>query len=157
LYIKMKLLLSKELGRLATWLRILGLDAEYFRQQNLSSLVIQALRDDRVIITRNQHLARRSGMRIVVLESEKIKEQIAEVLKALNIGVNKDIIFSRCIICNLPLVSVEKETIKDKVPEYVFKTQETFVTCPACQRIYWQGTHWGNINEILKEAGANNE
>ncbi len=147
----MKFLLSNELGRLANWLRILGFDAEYFPPQNLSSLIIQALREERVIITRNQHLPKHTGIRIVVLKSEKIKEQVAEILKALNTAVNKDIMFSRCTICNVPLVPVEKEKIKDKVPEYVFKTQSAFTACPKCQRIYWQGTHWGNVRQTLEE------
>jgi len=35
-----------------------------------------------------------------------------------------------------------KETIKDRVPPYVYQTQEHFAECPACRRLYWQGTHW---------------
>ena len=147
----MKLLLSKELGRLANWLRILGLDAEYFRQENLSSLVIQALREERIIITRNQHFSRHSGIKIVILRSEKIKQQLPEVLKALNIAVNKDIMFSRCIICNVPLVPIEKEKVKERVPAYVFETQGSFTTCPKCSRVYWPGTHWGNVQKTLEE------
>jgi len=41
--------------------------------------------------------------------------------------------------------------VKDKVPEYVFKTQEFLVTCLKCHRIYWQGTHWGNVAKTLEE------
>jgi len=40
----MRFILTKELGRLAKWLRILGFDAEYFNQDNLSSLMVSALR-----------------------------------------------------------------------------------------------------------------
>ena len=81
----MKFILTKELGRLAKWLRILGFDAEYFNQDNLSSLIIQALRDERIILTRNQRLPKHAGMKIILIKSEKIKEQMAEILKALKI------------------------------------------------------------------------
>lgn len=147
----MKFILTRELGRLAKWLRILGFDTEYYNKDNISSLIIQALRDNRIIITRNSRLPRSAGLKIVLVSSERLKEQVPEVLAALKIKLSDDKMFTRCIICNRELVSVEKETVKDKVPEYVFKTQEEFVACPGCERIYWQGTHWGNVAKSLKE------
>lgn len=147
----MKLLLTPELGRLSKWLRILGFDAEYFKEDNASSLIIQALRDDRIILTRNQRLPQAHGIKIVLIKQERIKAQLSEVLKALEVQPDPEIMFSRCIICNVELAEIEKEKIKDRVPEYVFRTQEDFITCPKCKRIYWQGTHWGNVQNMLKE------
>ena len=147
----MKFILTRELGRLAKWLRILGFDADYFNQDNISSLIIQALRDNRVILTRNHRLPKSLGLKITTVQAERIKEQVAEVLKALQIKLSSDRMFTRCILCNEELVSVDKEKVKDRVPEYVFKTQENFVSCPKCNRVYWQGTHWGNVSQTLKE------
>ncbi len=147
----MKFILTKELGRLAKWLRILGYDAEYFSGDNHSSLFIQALRDDRIILTRNQHLPKRTGLQIILVDSEEIKQQLTEVVKTLKLQLNKDIMFTRCILCNTLLAQVDKLTVQDKVPEYVFKTQENFITCPKCKRIYWQGTHWGNVRKMIEE------
>lgn len=147
----MKFILTKELGRLAKWLRILGFDAEYFEQDNLSSLMVEALRDERIILTRNQRLARPGAIKIILIQADIIKEQLREVLKKLNIRPISDMMFSRCILCNQELVDIDKEKVKDKVPEYVFKTQKDFITCPECKRIYWQGTHWGNVTKTLEE------
>jgi len=147
----MKLILTKELGRLAKWLRILGIDTAYFDQERLSSLIIQALKEDRIILTRNQRLVRPTGIRIVFIKSESIKEQLKEALEALRIQPEEKKMFTRCILCNEELLVIEKEKVKDRVPEYVFKTQEDFITCPKCQRIYWQGTHWGNVAQTVKE------
>ena len=147
----MKFILTRELGRLAKWLRILGFDTEYFKEANISSLIIQALRENRVIITRNHRLPRSAGLRIVLIKEEKLKEQLREVLKALEISLDSVLMFSRCIICNEELVEIAKDQIKDRVPEYVFNTQKDFISCPKCERIYWQGTHWGNVETILKE------
>jgi len=147
----MKLLLTRELGRLAKWLRILGFDTEYFKEANISSLIIQALRENRVIITRNHRLPRSAGLRIILIKEEKLKEQLREALKALEISLDSVLMFSRCIICNEELVEIAKDQIKDRVPEYVFNTQKNFISCPKCERIYWQGTHWGNVETILKE------
>jgi len=147
----MKLLLTKELGRLAKWLRILGLDAEYAGENNLSSLVIQALRDERIILTRNQRLLKTRGVKTLLIKNEKIKSQVAEVLGALNIKPDVAKMFSRCILCNEGLIDIDKIKVKEKVPEYVYQTQENFITCPKCKRIYWQGTHWGNVQKTLEE------
>ena len=77
----MKFILTKELGRLAKWLRILGYDTTYFCQGNPSSLIIQALRDGRIIITRNSHLSKSRGAKTVFIEAEKIKEQMSGRLR----------------------------------------------------------------------------
>ncbi len=147
----MKFILTKELGRLAKWLRILGFDAVYFNQDNTASLIIQSLRDNRIILTRNQRIVKTRGIRVVLIQQEKIKQQLAEVLNKLKINPGSDMMFTRCVICNQGLVAIDKEKVKGKVPEYVFQTQEGFITCPECNRIYWSGTHWGNVQNILKE------
>jgi uncharacterized protein with PIN domain len=145
----MKFILTKELGRLAKWLRILGFDTAYFNQDNLSSLIIQALREERIIITRNQRLPKSTGLKIVLIKQEVLKEQLQEILKILKIQPDSDMMFSRCIICNVELTDIRKDKVKDRVPEYVFKTQDKFITCPRCNRIYWSGTHWGNVAKTL--------
>jgi uncharacterized protein len=150
-----KFILSKELGRLAKWLRILGFDTVYYNQDNLSSLIIQALRDERIILTRNQRLPQARGLKIVLIKNEKIKKQVAEILQTLKIVLEPEMMFSRCILCNTELVYITKDEVKDKVPEYVFNTQEDFLTCPQCNRIYWQGTHWGNVRKTLEEVKWN--
>lgn len=146
----MKFLLTRELGRLAKWLRILGYDTAYFNQDNLSSLIIQALRDNRIILTRNHRLPQSRGVKILLIKAERIKQQIRELMEMLKLKPDSDNMFTRCIICNEELADIDKEKIKDQVPEYVFKTQEDFVTCPKCKRVYWQGTHWGNVEQTLK-------
>ncbi|MCM8780871.1 MAG: Mut7-C RNAse domain-containing protein [Candidatus Omnitrophica bacterium] len=150
----MKFILTKELGRLAKWLRILGLDAEYFNQGNPSSLIIQALREERVIITRNHRLPKARGIKILVITQGQLKSQLTEVLEKFSIRPNPELMFSRCTICNLELEHVDKRAIKEKVPEYVFNTQDEFFICPRCQRIYWSGTHWKNVENTLKEIGS---
>jgi len=147
----MKFILTKELGRLAKWLRILGFDTEYYQKDNLSSLIIQALRDERIIISRNQHLPLSKGIKIILIGAEKIKEQVAEALKKLNLQAQEGAMFSRCILCNVELKDIAKDKVKEKVPEYVYQTQKDFITCPKCKRIYWPGTHWGNVEKILTE------
>ena len=147
----MRFILTPELGRLAKWLRILGFDAVYFTKINFSSLLIQALRDRSIILTRNSHLINKArAVRFIQIKSDEVNQQLRQVLKELNITPDKNMMFSRCLICNLELEEIDKQQVKNKVPDYVFKTQDEFLTCPSCQRIYWSGTHWGNISKTLQ-------
>jgi hypothetical protein len=150
----MKFILSRELGRLAKWLRILGFDTAYFNQDNTAGLIIQALREERLIITRNHRLAGSSRIKTFLVKTERLKDQLSEILKGLKLDINGDMMFSRCIICNVELEHIDKEKARSKVPEYVFDTQDNFIACPKCKRIYWSGTHWGNVAQTLKEIGV---
>ena len=147
----MKFLLTSELGRLAKWLRILGFDAEYTREKNTGSVIIRALRDGRIILTRNHHFPKRTGIRILTLRSQALKSELAETIKELKLAVNDDMMFSRCTICNKELVNIERSRVAGRVPEYIYEANEKFLTCPKCSRVYWQGSHWGNVSSTLKE------
>jgi uncharacterized protein with PIN domain len=88
--------------------------------------------------------------RFVHVKSDQPQQQLKQVVKELNIKPDEDRMFSRCIICNTELHEIDKHKVADKVPAYVFKTQDCFLTCPSCLRIYWQGTHWGNVSRTLE-------
>ena len=148
----MQFILTPELGRLAKWLRILGFDAVYLRQINFASLLIQALRDNRIILTRNLHFINKARVvKAVWIKSQGLNRQLKQILKELNIKPEKELMFSRCTICNTKLNKISKQQVRQRVPGYVFKTQDNFFSCHSCQRIYWPGTHWGNVANILKE------
>lgn len=145
----MKFLTTKELGRLCKWLRILGYDCEYFTEDNLTSLTIKSLREDRIILTRNARLSERAGFKVLHVKSDLVKEQLKQVLEEFKLKIDRDEMFTRCTICNTLLEEIRKEEAEDKVPPFVYKTQEDFVRCSVCGRVYWQGTHWGNVTEYV--------
>ena len=148
----MKFILTPELGRLSKWLRILGFDVAYISRDDITALIIQALRDNRIILTRNTRLLNKLRVgRAIGIKSDSVSLQLKQVLGDLNIRVDQQNMFSRCTICNTELSRVDKEKIQGKVPEYVFNTQEEFFSCLACRRIYWAGTHWGNVRRCLEE------
>ncbi|RKY38227.1 MAG: hypothetical protein DRP72_02210 [Candidatus Omnitrophota bacterium] len=148
-----KFILTKELGRLARWLRILGFDTYYYTSDNMGTLIIYALRENRVIVTRRKRV---DDMKVVVVETNDVRSQIRELVEKLKLKIDESLMFSRCVICNEPLEKVDKEEIRGKVPEYVYISQQEFYRCSSCQRLYWQGSHWGNVKEILKKVLAGN-
>ena len=150
----MRFILTKELGRLAKWLRILGFDAEYFTENKESTLIIKALQEDRVILTRNAHLGQHVGIKRLNIRFDDVHQQLRQAIEELALKPDAALMFNRCTICNEELLKADKENIKDKVPEYVLNTSEEFMSCPRCRRTYWRGSHWGNVNAILKEISS---
>ena len=68
------------LGTLAKWLRILGYDTQFDTSLSDDQLVRLARAQDRVLLTRDQELAQRRGLDIVFVTSERLDDQIIQVL-----------------------------------------------------------------------------
>jgi uncharacterized protein with PIN domain len=142
------------LGTLAKWLRILGYDTLYDPDIDDHQLVRLARAEARVILTRDRELARRRGVRVLLIASERLDDQIQQVLADLDLEPDRS--FSRCPVCNEPLAAMDLETARSQVPAYVARTQRTFRSCPVCRRVYWRGTHWQRINEQLARLQSKN-
>jgi uncharacterized protein len=147
--VELRLVADAMLGTLAKWLRILGYDTLYDASWDDAFLVRLARAEDRVLLTRDTGLARRKGARIILLESEGIEEQLAQLQQALRLRAEARL--SRCPLCNMPLEAVSKDQAWGQVPPYVFATQQEFHLCPSCNRFYWRGTHWENMRKFIAD------
>jgi uncharacterized protein len=134
-------------GRLATWLRVLGYDTEYAGNLSDAAIAGQAQREDRILLTRDRELARRKNIRVLLIASEKVDEQLAQVVSAY--GCLRDEGEARCPVCNGALDDLAREEAQGRVPAHVYATQERFWLCRGCGRTYWQGTHWEAIQKRL--------
>lgn len=140
------------LGTLARWLRILGYDALYDPALDDHDLVRLARAGDRILLTRDRPLAQRPGLRVLLIDSDGLDAQLHQVIAELDLA--PDGAFSRCPICNEPLLPLEREAAQARVPAYVAQTQQSFKHCPSCGRVYWRGTHWQRMEEHLARLQA---
>jgi uncharacterized protein len=146
-----RLLVDAMLGRLARWLRLMGYDTAYWRDGSDLALIQQAAAEHRLILTRDRQLAGRRGIRAVLVASESLDEQIAEVRAVLASRVpTTPEPYSRCPECNEELYNLPREGARDLVPPYVWHTQSLFRRCPGCGRVYWRGTHWPGMQSKLE-------
>jgi len=127
-------------GRLARWLRVLGFDVAYSNAYEDDEIIRTAEQEKRVILTRDTGLAaRRCDAECLLIQSGNYKEQIQQVLGTFDL--RQFSVFSRCLECNAALKDIDRESVFERVPPYVYLTQERFAICPSCSRIYWHGTH----------------
>jgi uncharacterized protein with PIN domain len=153
-----KFVVDHNVGKLARWLRLMGYDARFFRGGSDAELVALALKEGRIIVTRDTRIMQRrlvakGRLKALLIESDQPERQIRQLIDSLHLDYRFNP-FSLCLECNQPLVERKKAELKELVPPYVFKTQEQFRQCPKCQRIYWRGTHWWAMTKRLEGLGG---
>ena len=154
LTVPIKFIVDSNVGKLARWLRIMGYDALFFKDIDDNKLVRIALSQDRVILTKDRQVLKRkviiSGkLKAVLIEDDDPKAQLAGVIKQLDLNCHFRP-FSLCLECNKKLIKQSKDRVCDRVPQYVFETQDEYMECPECRRVYWQGTHWESMCKELE-------
>ena len=135
------------LGRLAKWLRILGYDTLYKPAWSDLHLVRIARAQDRILLTRDLKLARRKGVQVLLMDSDSLDDQLAQLHQVLGVTGRKP--FGRCPVCNERLEPIDKAQARGQVPAYVFAKHEDFYLCRSCNRLYWRGTHWERMRERI--------
>jgi uncharacterized protein with PIN domain len=148
----MKFIADAMLGRLAKWMRIAGYDVEYSPQIEDSEIAERGIREERVILTRDTLLIRRKTVREnhFLVRPDGHREQLRQVVRNFPLDLRMHML-TRCLRCNRRLVPVPHSSLRGKVPEYVFKTQESFKTCPSCLRVYWGATHRESMVRELED------
>ena len=151
-----KFIVDLNVGRLAKWLRIMGYDALFVPGIEDGEIVRLAQEDGRIILTRDRYIMRRRAVAsgklgALLIDSEGLKRQLRQVVDTYQLTTLGG--FSRCIECNVSLVDVSRDGVQERVPPFVFQTQEEFMECPSCQKLYWRGTHWHNMLQELSRVG----
>ncbi len=138
-------------GKLARLLRMSGIDTWYDPTLGETGLARCAVANNRILLSRNRDLLQR---KIVtwghLVRAEHPEEQLIEIITLF--GLQKMIKpFSRCLNCNALLQPVKKSAILHRLEPLTRKYYHTFHLCPACDRIYWQGSHLQHMGETMQQ------
>lgn len=145
-----KFIADCHLGKLAKFLRLLGIDTLYFPHIEDDALIKLAKEENRTILTRDRCLSQRKNAPAFFLEPKETQAQL-KLLIALYKLQEHPLSLSRCIICNTPLQVIDKEKILERLPEKVKKYFDYFEYCPTCDRIYWRGDHYRRMKRYLDQ------
>lgn len=143
------------LGKLARWLRILGFDVAYFSTAEDPDLVALARREGRVLLTRDSGLIEKTAKRAdrLFIRGQDWEDQVVQVLDEFGLWdeVRPN---TRCLACNLPLKPLGREQARNLVSPYVGEHAASFAVCAGCQRVFWPGTHYGDMERKIARLRA---
>ncbi len=142
-------LLDNHLGRLAAYLRMLGFDSLYRNDYQDDELAWVASQQDRTLLTRDQHLLMRNAIQSGYwVRHQDPQQQLIEVVRRYRLA-SRIQPFRRCLHCNHPLEPVSKEAVLPRLEPLTQLYFDEFHICPACKRIYWKGSHYEHMQELL--------
>lgn len=136
------------LNKLASLLRLAGFDAVVVPDD--ADLAAVASREVRVALTRDVNLLKRSVLRHGYWVRNTDPEwQFTEVLERFDLVYRMDP-FARCLRCNVPVIAADPEALSDRLLPRTRDAFRQFSRCPACDRIYWQGSHYERLCHLLE-------
>ncbi len=158
------------LGRLASYLRMLGFDTWYRNDagdETLASLAsgrraadptagLRVAQDGRtparalrILLTRDRGLLKRSEVThgYCVRETNP-RLQLREVVRRFDLA-RTAAPFRRCLKCNGLLAPAPKESVGDRLLPQTRATFEEFWVCQTCAQVYWQGSHFERMRKLI--------
>ncbi len=145
----LRFLADVHLGRLAGYLRLAGFDTLYDNSWDDEQIAETAVRERRVLLTRDRGLLMRSVVSHgYLVRSARPREQLREVLDRFDLwGAVRPL--SRCSVCNVAVAAVERERVIERLPPRTAAHYQEFWLCPSCGRIYWRGAHYRSLMALL--------
>jgi uncharacterized protein with PIN domain len=146
-----RFLLDCHLGRLTAHLRALGFDCLYendFDDPDMADIVAA---QGRILLTRDRRLLMRKKVEHgYCLRSLNSMEQLKECIARFELA-NRTQPFHRCLKCNHPLEPVDKEKVLHLLEPLTRQYFDEFHQCPACGQVYWKGSHYDRMYELIKQ------
>jgi len=137
------------LGRLASYLRMLGFDTLYrndYRDEELAKL---SRSQGRALLTKDLGVLKRSAVThgYFVRETHP-QRQLREVVLRFDLSCAMTP-FQRCLRCNGLLQPALKQDVELRLLPRTKELYDEFHVCSACGRIYWKGSHYTRMRRLV--------
>ncbi len=146
-----RLLCDEMLQRLGRWLRAAGYDTLIAQGgQRDRDLLARALREGRLLVTRDRKLGEHKGApgAVVVLRANGLEECVAEMTERL--GIDWLLApFTRCVLCNSALAPLPP-ALESSIPAALSTPRADVSHCPLCWKVYWSGGHVDRMRRRLE-------
>jgi len=149
-----RFVLDGHLGRLAAFLRLAGFDCLYGKDADDRELAAASAAERRILLTRDLGLLKRRE----VTHGHAVREtnperQLQEVFARFHLQ-RLARPFTRCMRCNALLHPAGRDDVADKVPPRSLLHFDEFLACDGCGRVYWKGSHYKRLVEVLEKGQA---
>lgn len=147
-----RFVLDVHLGRLASYLRLLGFDCLYRNDYDDDELIAISHREHRTVLTRDTGLLKRAELTHgAFVHATEPRRQLREVLARFQLET-RIAPFTRCARCNAPVERIAASAATD-APVGVARDKATFSRCTGCGQLYWRGSHPSRLQERLADVG----
>ncbi len=137
------------MGGLAKLLRMAGFDTLYDNAFEDNEIVAIARRESRIVLSRDRDLLKcREVTHGCYVRELKPRQQLREIFQRLDLA-SMARPFTLCLRCNAPLRVIDKQLVLERLPPSVREHQQRFSTCDVCQRLFWAGSHWRHMRDLL--------
>jgi uncharacterized protein with PIN domain len=148
---EIRFVLDNHLGKLASYLRLLGFDTAYRNNYSDTDLALLSSNENRILLTRDRGLLKRSMVTYgYCVRDTDPERQLIEVIRRFDLS-HVCSPFNRCLSCNALLEPVSKEAISDRLPPKVRQHYDEFHICRTCDRVYWKGSHYERMQQFISE------
>lgn len=147
-----RFVLDVHLGRLCAYLRMAGFDTRYSTRAEDDELAAISARERRILLTRDQGLLKRK----MVTHAHWVRhtaprQQLHEVIDRFDLRARLAP-FTRCLRCNARLHPLDQALARERVPPRAWHARTEFQECPSCRRVFWKGTHYERMLDLLAQA-----
>lgn len=144
------------LGKMARKLRMFGFDTIYDSNIDDMDILDSSKYQGRIVLTSDRTLFKRckkKGIDTILTYKGTELENLVTIFSALNIkSINSQKLPHLCTCCNGLLDTIiDKNLIKNQIPDRLLHSKNIFYECTKCNKIYWIGTHVERISCLIKE------
>jgi uncharacterized protein with PIN domain len=149
---RVRFVLDGDLSRLAGYLRLLGFDSLCEDAWSDHDLVAISTTEHRILLTRDVGLLKHGSITHGhYVRATDPREQLMETVRRFHLS-DRISPFTRCLPCNGLLEPAEKADVAHRLPPATRRRFDEYWICSACERVYWRGAHYRQLNEIVEAA-----
>jgi len=146
-----RFILDTHLGRLASYLRMMGFDTLYRNDYPDDELAEVSNAEQRILLTRDIGLLKRSlVLHGYYVRNTNPRKRLHEISKRYHL-IDHIEPFKFCMKCNGQLNRVDKADVADQISPKTAEFYTEFHQCDACKQIYWKGSHYVKMEKLLDE------
>ncbi len=146
-----RFILDTHLGRLASYLRMMGFDTLYRNDYPDDELAQVSHDEERILLSRDVGCLKRS---LVIygyfVRNMNPQKRIVEVMERFALADQVEP-FKHCLKCNGTLHPVDKADIVERLPYNTAKYYDEFHLCESCGQVFWKGSHYERMQEFIAQ------